>query len=99
MDLEMQSLAAVDVRQTLCRRRGREGRFDLVATSEHQICSKTGEHCPLEFRGAEGPRSLQVPIKALIDLEGCSPLEPLEQNVAPIGYGRAEGETVSQHRF
>ena len=90
MDLEMQSLAAVDVRQTLCRRRGNVGAPNLL---------KTGEHCPLEFRGAEGLRSLQVPIKALIDLEGCSPLEPLEQNVAPIGYGRAEGETVLQHRF
>ena len=46
MDLEMQSLAAVDVRQTLCRRRGREGRFDLVATSEHQICSKQENIAP-----------------------------------------------------
>jgi len=38
--------------------------------------------------------ALQVPIRAaiaVIDLEGCNPLQPPERNVVPIGFGGAEG--------
>ena len=46
------------------------------------------EHCPIGFRGAKGPGALQVPMKtliAVIDLEGCSPLQPREKNIAQSG--------------
>ena len=44
-------------------------------------------HCPIGFRGAEGPGAVQVSVKALIaviGLEGCSPLQPREPNTAPL---------------
>jgi hypothetical protein len=45
--------------------------------------------------GVAAPRDRRPP-EAVIDLEGCSPLQPREQNIVPIGCGGAEGPAPSR---
>jgi hypothetical protein len=54
------------------------------------LAAAGAEHCPDVIRGAEGPAALQVAIRiwtAVPDLEGCSPLQPRKQNIAPASCG------------
>jgi len=50
------------------------------------LAAAGAEHCPIGLGGAEGPDALQGCIRtsiAGIDLEGCSPLQPRDQNIVP----------------
>jgi len=52
-------------------------------------CSRGSRTLSASVPGAEGPGALPVGIKtliAVIDLEGCSPLQPREQNIVCIGF-------------